>query len=137
MWSILTGGITSVFSSWMDNKTAKSEAKGRLEVAKIDAKATWETIAANGMKDSWKDEWFTIIFSIPLVSTMISPFVDLVVMLYTGGSYVDGQLLTAGLEALAGLDLAPTWYTTLLGVMVGASFGVKSITKGLKAYKSN
>jgi len=137
MLSGIVGAVGGMFNTWMGNRKAKQEAKGRLEVAKLDAKANWETEAASGMRDSWKDEWFTVVFSLPLISILVSPFLDLAVGMYSGLPYVEGQLLTAGLASLSGLDGAPDWYTRILGVMVGASFGVKSITKGLKAYKSN
>lgn len=137
MWGLITGGITTLFSGWMKDRSETKKAKHNLAIATIDAKANWEATAAGGMRDSWKDEWFTVIFSLPLIGILFSPFIDMAISLWQGYDYIEGSLLATSLESLQGLDGAPDWYTTILGVMVGASFGVKSITKGLKAYNSN
>ncbi|PLY06773.1 MAG: hypothetical protein C0625_07985 [Arcobacter sp.] len=47
-----------------------------LELAKSgqQIEADWDTAAQNNMQHSWKDEWFTLLFSIPLVAAFFPWF---------------------------------------------------------------
>ena len=38
--------------------------------------AEWERIMAEASKNSWKDEWLTIVFSIPLILVFIPSMVE-------------------------------------------------------------
>ena len=73
------------------------------------------TKAKGVLKDSWKDEWILGLWSIPLILS------------FTGEAGV--SIVMRGFEAL---ERAPTFYTASLGIMVGASFGVKSAAKFFK-----
>ena len=84
---------------------------------------------ANASVTSWKDEYLLIIFSLPLIGMFVSPYVDLIVLLYTNGSYTNGMLSQAATEALTNLGTAPNWYVMVIFTMVGASFGVKKLTE--------
>lgn len=124
IWSIITGGVTDLVGKYFDNKKEKQEQIHSQKVAQIQGKHDWETMSVRAMVSSLKDEWFTLVFSLPLVSIFVSPFVDLFMI---DSPYVKGQFMDAGLSGLAGLSSAPDWYTYLLGMMVGASFGVKGV----------
>ena len=76
------------------------------------SEAEWEKIMAQGSQSSWKDEWLTILFSVPLV------------LCFTGEW--GRQTVSDGFTALASM---PEWYQYTLGVIVAASFGVRSATK--------
>jgi len=58
---------------------------------------------------SWKDEYLTIIFTIPLIACFI-PFLV---------PYVK--------EGFVVLETMPQWYQITLSVIVAASFGVRSV----------
>lgn len=124
IWDLVVGGITSLTGKYFDNKKEKQQAKHIRKLADINNKAGWETISIKGMAGSLKDEWWVMVFSIPLVAIFTSPFVDL---LMSDLPYEQGSLLVAGKLALSGLSSAPDWYTYLLGMMIGASFGVKGV----------
>jgi len=66
---------------------------------------------AKGSASSWKDEWLTILFSIPLILAFIPGMEEVV---------ANGFLQ---------LQAMPEWYQYSLGVIVAASFGVRSATK--------
>ena len=74
--------------------------------------ADWERIMAQGSQTSWKDEWLTILFSIPLV------------LVFLGDT---GRDIVA--NGFAALETMPDWYQYTLGVIVAASFGVRSASK--------
>ena len=122
MWTALIGPIANIAGSWIDGKVEQTKAKAATNVAKAKAeaiimekKATGEIDRdlemAKGSHSSWKDEWLVILFSIPLILAFIPGMEDVV---------------RNGFEQL---NKMPQWYQYSLGVIVAASFGVRSATK--------
>ena len=81
-------------------------------MSQIQNDADWESKMADASANSWKDEWLTILFSIPLV------------LVFTGDW---GREIVA--NGFVALETMPEWYQYTLGVIVAASFGVRSATK--------
>ena len=108
--------IANLAGTWVSAKaeSTKATAEAKATALKTAAQSTadWERIMAESSKNSWKDEWLTIVFSIPLILVFIPSMVE---------------HIQAGFTALATL---PTWYHEILMVIVLASFGVKA-GKGL------
>ena len=122
MWTALIGPIASIAGSWMDGKVEQTNANAKTKVAKavaeaaiMEKKATgeidWDIEMARSSASSWKDEWLVILFSIPLILAFIPGMEDVV---------------RNGFEQL---NKMPEWYQYSLGVIVAASFGVRSATK--------
>ena len=129
MLQALIGPIANLAGGWLDAKTTKqaaeaklklteAEAKAKLKLTEAEAKAKimlsehtsvadWERIMAEGAKSSWKDEWFVIVLSIPLILAFI-PGAE---------GWVD-----RGFEQLS---KAPDWYFYSLGIAISASFSVR------------
>ena len=123
MIQALLGPITQLAGSWLDAKTTKQAAEAKLKLTEAEAKAKimlsektsvadWERIMAEGSQQSWKDEWLTILFSIPLVLAFCGDW--------------GKQIVIAGFAAL---ETCPEWYRYTLGVIVASSFAVRSATK--------
>ena len=115
--------VGNLAGSWLqgkaDEKKATSEAKvakakAEAEVMKVAAthEAGWEKIMAQGSQQSLKDEWLVALFSIPLILSFCGEW---------------GRTIVA--EGFAALETMPDWYQYTLGVIVAASFGVRSATK--------
>ena len=122
MLTALIGPIANLAGSWMDGKVAQTKAAATAKVAKANAEAAimekkatgeidWDIEMARASSSSWKDEWLVILFSIPLILAFI-PGMEGVVQ--------------NGFEQL---NKMPEWYQYSLGVIVAASFGVRSATK--------
>ena len=122
MWTALIGPIANIAGSWMDGKVEQTKANAKTKVAKavaeaaiMEKKATgeidWDIEMARSSASSWKDEWLVILFSIPLILAFIPGMEDVV---------------RNGFEQL---NKMPEWYQYSLGVIVAASFGVRSATK--------
>ena len=122
MWTALIGPIANIAGSWMDGKVEQTKAKASANVARAKAEATimekkatgeidWDIEMARSSASSWKDEWLVILFSIPLILAFIPGMEDVV---------------RNGFEQL---NKMPQWYQYSLGVIVAASFGVRSATK--------
>ena len=91
---------------------AKAEAEAQVMVSAATSTADWERLMAEGSKNSWKDEWLTILFSITLVLAFCGDW---------------GRQIVA--EGFAALEAMPDYYQYTLGVIVSASFAVRSATK--------
>ena len=122
MLQALIGPVSGLIGSWMDSKTeeqrgksavakAKAEAEAKVMVSAATSTADWEKLMAKGSQSSWKDEWLTILFSIPLILAFAGEW---------------GRTIVA--EGFAALEVMPDWYQYTLGVIVAASFGVRSAT---------
>ena len=123
MIQALIGPLTELAGGWLKGKTDKQAAEAKLKLTEAEAKAKimlsketsvadWERIMAQGSQTSWKDEWLTILFSIPLV------------LVFLGDT---GRDIVA--NGFAALETMPDWYQYTLGVIVAASFGIRSATK--------
>ena len=92
----LLGSVTNIGKVWVEGKVAKSKAKAEAEakimVQSSKSAADWEAYMAQNSGNSWKDEWLTVLFSIPLVLAFFPSAVPYVVK---------------GFEALS---LMPDWY---------------------------
>jgi len=116
------GPIASLAGTWLNGKVetkaaetkvkvAKAEAEAQIMLSRATSEADWEKIMAQGSQSSWKDEWLTVLFSIPLVMAFIPGMEEVVA------------------NGFARLNEMPEWYQYSLGVIVAASFGVRSASK--------
>jgi hypothetical protein len=123
MLQALIGPISELTGTWLRGKVetkaaqtrakvAEAEAQAKVMVSRATSEADWDKIMAQGSQNSWKDEWLTILFSIPLILVFLGD---------TGR-----EIVANGFRAL---ELMPDWYQYTLGVIVAASFGVRSATK--------
>ena len=112
--SILTSLIGGLVSPVTNYFTKRSTDKTNVKLKQIDrlkssddSLAEWETIQAENSAHSLKDEFWTLILSIPLVLCFIPEYVP----------YID-----AGFIVLARM---PEFYQYWLGVAILTSFGVR------------
>jgi len=123
MLQALIGPITELAGGWLNAKTQAQQANAKLKLTEAEAKAKilvsketsvadWERIMAQGSQNSLKDEALLILFSIPLVLSFCGDW---------------GRTITE--NGFAALETMPQWYQYTLGVIVAASFGVRSATK--------
>ena len=122
MIQALIGPIANLAGTWLEGKveTKKAEtgakvAKAKAEAVIMEKKATgeidWDLKMADASASSWKDEWLTVLFSIPLVMAFVPGMEEIVA------------------NGFQQLEQMPEWYQYSLGVIVAASFGVRSATK--------
>ncbi|CAH9015813.1 putative Protein of unknown function (DUF3154) [Vibrio phage 275E43-1] len=108
--SEIVGGLFKLGKGWLEGKQKTQAAKQEKEMQIINNAASWDEIQAKGSQTSWKDEYLTIVLSIPLIMCFIPEM----------NEYVE-----SGFKALEG---TPEWYQYLVGVVVAASFGIKKVT---------
>jgi len=123
MIQALLGPISSLAGTWLEGRveTAKAEtgakvAKAKAEATIMEKKATgeidWDLKMADASAASWKDEWLTILFSIPLILAFCGEW---------------GRQVVS--EGFAALEAMPEYYQYTLGVIVSASFATRSAAK--------
>ena len=109
----LIGPVADLGKTWLEGKVAKTKAKAEAEdkvmVTQAESAADWETAMARARNQSWKDEWITILFSIPLILAFIPPAVPHVQ------------------EGFRVLSTMPEWSQYGLSVIIAASFGVRGV----------
>ena len=122
MLNLLVGPLADLAGTWLNGKVEEKKAQAQTKVAKAQAEAIvmqkkatgeidWDLEMAKGSASSWKDEWLTILFSIPLILAFVPGMEEVVA------------------NGFARLNEMPEWYQYSLGVIVAASFGVRSATK--------
>ena len=122
MLTSFLGPAVNLVSTWLEGNVEKSKAKTAADVAlkraeamvyekKATAEIDWDIEAMKGSQNSWKDEWLVILFSIPMILAFIPGMEGIVE------------------RGFRQLEQMPEWYQYSLGVIVAASFGIRSATK--------
>jgi len=125
MLNMLIGPALELGKEFIKGKADEKKAIQERKINAIQNDADWEAKMADATKNSWKDEWFSLILSAPLIAVAYSVAMD------------DSQIIARMNEAFAALNALPEWYQYLLFIAVTASFGVKGADKlmGLKKGK--
>ena len=103
-----------VIRDFIKNRAAEKQAVHDSKMRRIQADADWETTQAEASKNSWKDEWFALVLSLPLIGAFIPSMVP----------YVQ--------EGFNVLSTMPDYYKAFLGGAIAASFGIKSMSSWSK-----
>lgn len=110
-------GVTAM-DGWQKRMTARQEAEiaavkaatetnNAIALKAQDGEINWDLIQAAAMGGSWKDEFYVLVFSTPLIMSFV-PGLDV----YVGRGF-------------AVLGTTPEWYQWALAIMVSASFGYR------------
>ena len=72
MWQSLIGPVANLAGGWLKNKAEEKQAKHEARLSVIQNEGDWESKMADASANSWKDEWFAILLSLPLLSVAYS-----------------------------------------------------------------
>jgi hypothetical protein len=117
MWMNLIAPVAKLAGGYMKNKAEEKQAKHKAKMQMIKNDADWESKAVDATQNSWRDEFWTIVLSIPIFMIGYSIVVgdpDIVLR------------VEDGFQALAQL---PEWYQYLLFIAISSSFGIKGVSK--------
>ena len=103
--------VATAITSRNDNKTKIKQQNIKRIVNADDKLAEWERIQAENGAHSWKDEFWTIVLSIPAIGCFIP-----------GGA----DVMIKGFEAMQAM---PEFYQAWLGVAVLSSFGIRVLKR--------
>jgi hypothetical protein len=107
-WFALFGMLLYPFAIIICNVANLDETKMKIATGELD----WDLAAMKATENSWKDEWITLLFSIPLILAFCGDW--------------GNQIVQAGFAALADM---PGWYQYSLGGIVSASIGMRGVSK--------
>ena len=109
MWiTALISTLGGLAADWLNNKREEKNNIHQAKMQRIANDQQWDIMQAENAGTSFKDEWFTILLSIPLVGAFVG--------------YRDE--VAAGFATLEGM---PDYYKMFLAAAVAASFGMKSL----------
>ena len=123
MWQALISPITSLLGQVIKNRAEEKTAIHEAKMQVIQNTASWEQLMASASATSWKDEWFTLLLSAPVVALM------------WGIGMNDIELLDRIGLAFEELNRLPDWYQYLLYIAISASFGIKGVGQAAKMLK--
>lgn len=115
----IIGGIVKLGSNWLNHRSEKQQARHERELRVIAGDQSADTAASEGMATSWKDEFLTIIFSIPLM------------VIFWESVYGNPESVEQVKAAFHAMGELPDWYQWgFLGCVV-ATFGLRGMAKFL------
>jgi len=117
--------VIGLIGQWLVNRQEISKAKQETKVKQIQNSATWEAEQAKNSMHSWKDEWFTIVLSTPILAVSWGVAID------------SSETISKVNEAFDVLNNLPDWYTYLLGIAVMASFGFRGVKEFMNLKKGD
>ena len=124
MLQALIGPIANLASGYLSNKHEQAQAKHQAKLQVIQNDADWESKMADASANSWKDEWFAILLSAPIVAVLY------------GVGFNDPAVMDRVHDAFEALGNLPEWYQYLLFIAVTSSFGIRGADKLMKLRKS-
>ena len=119
----LVGPITNLAGNFLKNKAEEKQAKHQAKMSIIQNDADWESKMADASKDSWKDEFWTIVLAIP------------VFMVGYAIAANDVSVIARVATAFEALEKLPEWYQYLLFIAISSSFGVRGAGKIMQMRK--
>lgn len=115
--STVLGPVANLAGGYLKNKAAEKQAKHKAKMKVIESDADWESKMADATANSWKDEFWTLVLSVPIFMIGYSIIVD------------DPQVIERVEQGFAALSQLPEWYQYLLFICISSSFGIKGVSK--------
>ena len=126
IWSLvstLAGGVIDVIKTKTETKKLIAKAEQTHAMKMAEGEIEYNLQAQKNLGDSWRDEWFTIILSIPLIIVFGAVFFNRLDWI---------EKLKDGFIAL---DELPDWYIWALMAAIASSFGLKVTDLAIKKFK--
>jgi len=155
-WSQLISGLFSVISAplkeWQVRKTKKIEHQAKIMELEIEERVSisqakvelakqgmviesdWDARAQESQKNSWKDEFVLIIFSLPFILSFVPAYIATVQVVNNNKDvkYI-GEAIR---ESWLNVSLAPDWYQWLLIGIVSGIYGLRWMVGFIKPKKN-
>jgi len=113
----LLGPVAELGKTFLNNRAEKSQAKHEQQLQVIKNGAEWESKMADASASSYKDEFWTLILSLPLLAIFYGIVSD------------DPEIIERVRHAFVVLSELDEWYTYLLFLAISASFGIRGADK--------
>jgi len=115
MWSLAFEAVKTLGSKWLNNRAEKEAAKHEKEVQILRGERTADIKSAEGMSTSLKDEYLTLVLTIPLI------------VIFYASVWGDSAMILQVQEAFTAMSALPEWYQWCFMGCIAATFGLRSI----------
>ena len=119
----LIAPVANIAGQVIKNRGEVAKAKHEAQLQTIQNNADWEAKMADASANSWKDEFWTLVLSVPIFMIGYSIIVD------------DPSIIARTKLAFQALDELPDYYQYLLFICISASFGIKGVDRLLNIKK--
>jgi hypothetical protein len=126
IWNLATTvlkGVVDVVKTKTETKKLMAEAEQTHIRKMAEGEIEYNIATQKNMAESWRDEWFTIILSIPLLIVFGAIFFN------------QPEWITKLKEGFMALDELPDWYIWALMASIASSFGLKVSDLAIKKFK--
>jgi len=106
------GSLVGLATSVIDSKTQVKLTEAEMKKKQLTGEIDWDIEAMKATQNSWKDEWITLLFSVPLILAFCGEWGNAIVS-----------------DGFVALEAMPMWYQVALGGIVSASIGMRSVSK--------
>jgi len=113
----LIAPVANLAGSWLKNKSEEKQAVHQAKLEVIKNNADWESKMADASANSWKDEFWTIVLSVPIF------------MIGYAIAANDVTVIDRVDKAFKALENLPQWYQYLLFIAISSSFGIRGVSK--------
>jgi|TARA_R100000479_G_C6267954_1_gene158406 hypothetical protein len=117
MWLNFIKPVADLAGGYLKNKAEEKQAKHKAKMKVIENDADWEARAVDASANSWKDEFWTIVLSVPIFMIGYSIVVG------------DPEIVERVEDGFVALSNLPEWYQYLLFIAISSSFGIKGVSK--------
>jgi hypothetical protein len=117
MWQTLISPIANLAGGYLKNKAEEKQAKHQAKMRVIENDGNWEEKMADASASSWKDEFWTIVLSVPIFMIGYAIVVN------------DLTVIARVEQGFVALSELPEWYQYLLFIAISSSFGIKGVSK--------
>ena len=126
IWNIVgqvIGTGFKVMQTRSQTKQIKAMAEQKHYEKMMQGEIQYEVAKQNAMDNSWRDEWFTVLLSLPLIIVVGSIFM------------YKPEWITKLKEGFETLNQLPDWYIYALLAAIASSFGMKVTDLAIKKFK--
>jgi len=114
---MLLGPAMELGKEFLQGKAEEKKAIQQRKINQINNDADWESKMADAASNSWRDEYLTIVLTLPIIAVGYS--------IVTGDQSVIDRLN----DGFMALERLPEWYQYLLFLACSSAFAVKGADK--------
>ena len=119
----LIAPVANIATGIIKNRGEIAQAKHQQKLHALQSTADWEARAMDASANSWKDEFWTIILSIPIFDVGYSIIMD------------DPEIIERTKLAFTALEELPDYFQMLLFIAISSSFGLKGVDRLMQLRK--
>ena len=117
MWKALISPIAGLASEWMKRRGEVKAAQHEIKLKKLTTAADADHESAKGMAASWKDEYLTVLLTIPLI------------IVFHGSLMGSTEEIEHLKHAFSVMTELPDWYQWAVLGAIASSFGIRTFDK--------